>query len=233
MKYTINQYCICFFAVLLMAANLNSPVKKSDIKPQLVRVDGGTFEFGDGVNFPKEPAKVQSFLIGKYEVTQKEWRSIMGKIPKGIPVCDDCPVGKVTLLEATKFLAKLSKKTGAQYRLPTQEEWEFAAKGGILSKNTVYSGSNDETEVGWVNSTANEAHPVGKLPPNELGIFDMTGNVREWTSSHYQGKSTVYYMRGGSFRNSQHLSTNTWRDWLGDRYTDVDIGFRYALDVKL
>lgn len=200
--------------------------------PQLVAVEGGSLEFGDGVNFPKEQRNVQSFQIGKYEVTQKEWRLLMGKIPAGIPACDDCPVGKVTREQALKFLKKLSKKTGKSFRLPTQEEWEFAAKGGVRSKHTVYSGSNEESKVGWVYSNAEEAHPVGKLRPNELGIFDMTGNVREWTSSQYQDLQDVSYLRGGSFRYSQHLSTNTWRDWLGNRYTDIDIGFRYALDAK-
>lgn len=231
-KHWLHLGHLAIIILIYLSQSCGTDEKPLDFAPPIVLVQGGDFERGDGQNYPKEKVTVNDFYIGEFEVTQREWRTVMGYLPNGIQACDNCPVSNVTMKQVQRFFKKLKQRTGINYRLPTQNEWEFAAKGGIRSHGYLYSGSNSEEEVGWIPDETDRLHPVGLKAPNELGIHDMTGNVREWTSSGYDGQQDdVFIIRGGSFRNGWHMSTNTWRDWLGLNYTDVDIGFRYALDA--
>jgi formylglycine-generating enzyme len=182
-----------------------SPVQ-SGHAPELVVVQGGTFRMGDtlGTGFPDErPAhdvKISSFYIGKYEVTPKEWREAMGTSPaSGSSMGDPYPVYNVSWYEAVECCNQLSVKEGLTpcysgsgtaircnfsangYRLPTEAEWEFATRGGTLSREYKFAGSSDATAVAWYsgNSTG-QPHPVGNKAVNELGLYDMSGNVGEW-----------------------------------------------------
>lgn len=230
-KHWFQSGNLTIIILIYLFQSCNTEEKPLDFVPPLVFVEGGEFERGDGVNYQIETVHINSFYAGKFEVTQKEWRTVMGTLSGGITGCDNCPVGNVSMKQVLRFFEKLNRRTGKNYRLLTQDEWEFAATGGTASEGYLYSGSDEEEEAGWVPAVTGTLHPVGLKPPNELGIHDMTGNVREWTSSRYDERlDDVFIIRGGSFRNGWHMSTNTWRDWLGDRYTDVDIGFRYAID---
>lgn len=215
-----------------------------------VLVEGGTFEMGsnDGESDeePIHSVTVNSFYIGKYEVTQKEWVDVMSNNPcrfKG----DNLPVASVSWDEIQVFLSKLNQKTGKKYRLPTEAEWEYAAKGGNKSKGYEYSGSKNLDEVAWYdNNSGSQTHPVGTKAPNELGIYDMSGNVWEYCSDYYENN---YYsispnnnpkgpsgwaervLRGGSFysvinncRSSDRKSNSLWKLGSGD------VGFRLAQD---
>ena len=139
---------------------------------------------------------IKGFYIGKFEVTQKQWKAIMGKNPsyfKG----DNLPVEMVSWNDVQEFLFRLNALTGRNYRLPTQAEWEFAARGGSASKGYIYSGSNGIAVVAWFKENSNNrTHPVGTKQPNELGIYDMSGNVWEWCEDLYWGGRIV---RGGSW----------------------------------
>jgi len=163
-------------------------------EPEMVFVEGGTFWMGcteeqgnDCRDYerPQHSVTVNSFNIGKYEITQKQWIAIMGKNPsqkKG----DDHPVENISWEQAQEFIDKLNKATGKQYRLPTEAEWEYAARGGIKSQGYKYSGSNFLNDVAWVSSKSKvKTGSVGKRKPNELGIYDMSGNVREWCYDLY------------------------------------------------
>lgn len=170
----------------------NKQRNSSDI--EMVYVAGGTFTMGatseqgsDAYSDekPVHSVTVSGFHIGKYEVTQKQWVEVMGSNPsyfKG----DNLPVENVSWIDVQVFILKLNAKTGKKYRLPTEAEWEFAARGGNKSKGYKYSGSNTPSDVSWYDGNSNsKTHPVGTKSPNELGIYDMSGNVCEWCSDWY------------------------------------------------
>jgi formylglycine-generating enzyme required for sulfatase activity len=173
-------------------------------EPDMVFVEGGTFMMGylTSIQNPHRDNELlhqvtlSSFRIGKYEVTQAQWEAVMGKNPSGIDYGDNYPVDNVSWDDAQEFCNRLSAATGKQYRLPTEAEWEYAARGGNQSKGYIYSGSNNLNEVGWYreNSRRNDiffkgyeqsSYPVGQKLPNELGIYDMSGNLWEWCSDWY------------------------------------------------
>lgn len=168
---------------------------------EMVWVDGGTFQMGSEGMFgmqnqkPSHKVTVSGFSIGKYEVTQKLWKAVMGSNPS-IFQGDDLPVENVSWNDIQEFLRKLNQMTGKNYRLPTEAEWEFAARGGKHSRGYKYAGSNDIDAVAWyIKNSGNETHPVGTKFPNELGIYDMTGNVWECCQDWYDGS---YYSHSPS-----------------------------------
>jgi formylglycine-generating enzyme required for sulfatase activity/tetratricopeptide (TPR) repeat protein len=156
---------------------------------EMVFVEGGTFtigcteEQGEDCHPDTKPAHtvtVSSFYIGKYEVTQAQWKAVMGSAHNVENEGDDLPVDNVSWNDAQVFIRKLNAKTGKVFRLPTEAEWEYAARGGKGGKGYKYAGSNNIDEVGWYKgNSGGETHPVGQKAPNELGLYDMTGNVWE------------------------------------------------------
>ncbi len=212
---------------------------------EMVFVEGGTFEMGsnkgDSDEKPVHKVTVNSFYMGKYEVTQKQWKAIMGNNPsyfKG----DDLPVENVSWNDVQEFIKKLNQTTGQHYRLPTEAEWEYAARGGNESRGYKYSGSNNIDEVAWYDkNSGNHTHQVGTKAPNELGIYDMTGNVWEWCSDWYnknyyrhspqnnpQGPASGKYrvLRGGSWLNLAGNCRVANRYWYVPDFTYLTIGFR-------
>ncbi|MCL2763894.1 MAG: SUMF1/EgtB/PvdO family nonheme iron enzyme [Treponema sp.] len=164
---------------------------------EMIKVQPGTFTMGCeckaekcGCSNDERPAHrvtlTDEFLIGVYPVTRAQWKEIMGELTQPpAPSGDDLtPIDCVSWLQVMEFIAKLNQKTGKSYRLPTEAEWEFAARGGIKSKGFKYSGSNDIAEVYWGGSLGfkktNIPSPIGLMKPNELGIHDMTGILLEW-----------------------------------------------------
>lgn len=136
------------------------------------------------------------FYICRYEVTQKLWTEVMGDNPSQMKG-DDLPVEQVSWNDCQRFIAKLNKLTGRYYRLPTEREWEYACKGGKHSKGYKYSGGDDIDKVAWYDGNSDgKSHPVGLKQPNELGLYDMSGNVWEWCQDMHEGTGMC---RGGSW----------------------------------
>ncbi len=210
----------------------------------MVRIEGGTFTMGctaeqgsdcDSDENPAHKVTLGDFSIGKYEVTQKLWKEVMGANPSRFNG-DSLPVDNVSWEDVQVFILMLNKKTGKEYRLPTEAEWEYAARGGNKSKGYKYSGGNDIAHVGWYEGNSGRTtHPAGTQKPNELGIYDMSGNVWEWVNDWYgpypagssSGASRV--LRGGGW------SLNVQRCRVAHRGHDTPdshgsvSGFRLAL----
>ena len=217
---------------------------------EMVFVEGGTFRMGSDSGYdehkPAHNVTLSSYCIGKTEVTQALWRAVMGTNPsdhKG----DNLPVEQVSWNDCLIFIQKLNAITGAKFRLPTEAEWEYAARGGRKSKNYKYSGSNDKWAVAWVYANSRlQTHPVALKQPNELGIHDMSGNVWEWCSDRYgsysrypqtnpSGATSGNYRvrRGGCYLTNEDYRFLPWfrkYDMPNSRYDGF--GFRLALPVK-
>ena len=170
------------------------PIVIQRLIDNMVYVKGGTFmmgassEQGSGVDSDEKPVHqviLSSFSIGKYEVTQEEWEAVMGSNPsdfKGVKR----PVEQVSWNDCHQFIRKLNAMTGKNFRLPTEAEWEYAARGGKKSRGYKYAGSHTLCDVGWYDDNSpSGTHDVGQLDPNELGLYDMSGNVWEWCSDRY------------------------------------------------
>ena len=162
------------------------------IEPEeMIWVEGGTFTMGckDDECFDNElpihEVTLSGFYISKYVVTQKEWMAAMGSSSEHWQG-DNLPASVIGWEEAQLYISRLNAYTGKNYRLPTEAEWEYAARGGNKSQGYKYSGSNNIDEVAWyVQNSLDQIHIVGQKKPNELGIYDMSGNVMEWCSDYY------------------------------------------------
>jgi len=226
----------------------------------MVPVKGGVFIMGcqdgrdencSGDEKPAHPVTLSGFEIGKYEVTQADWRAVLGSDPPKLafPGCDDCPVERVSWNDVQAFLKKLNAKyPGKNYRLPTEAEWEYAARGGHkmpndLSLMTAYPGGNDIGKLAWHDGNSSQkTHPVGKKTPNALGLYDMSGNVYEWCSDwfgHYpaaaltnpKGPKSGFerVRRGGAWGSDwQHSCRVAIRDFVFPSHRYIDTGLRLA-----
>ncbi|MDD6900413.1 MAG: SUMF1/EgtB/PvdO family nonheme iron enzyme [bacterium] len=219
----------------------------------MIAVEGGTFTMGATAEQvsdaysdekPTHQVTLSSYYIGKTEVTQELWQAVMGSNPSGFSGAN-LPVEKVSWEDCQIFIAILNELTGKYFRLPTEAEWEYAARGGNKSKGYKYSGSNTIDDVAWYSSnSSSKTHPVATKAPNELGIYDMIGNVLEWCSdwysSSYYSSSSQYnptgpasgsrrVYRGGSWGSSARLCRVSHRDYNGPSYRFYNLGLRLAL----
>ncbi|MEZ4943680.1 MAG: SUMF1/EgtB/PvdO family nonheme iron enzyme [Saprospiraceae bacterium] len=215
--------------------------RKKALEPEMVLVKGGSFKLGG-----THPVTLSDFQIGKYPVTQKLWQEIMGANPADFKG-DDLPVECVSWDDAQQFLKKLNTRfPGKNYRLPSEAEWEYAARGGAGSNGFEYAGSDDLDEVGWYyGNSNNKTHPVGQKNPNELGLYDMSGNVWEWCEDDwhdnvnngpkdgsawvYQRKRGAYRVyRGGSWNDDAGYCRVSYRTYWYPDYRYYFLGFRLA-----
>lgn len=199
----------------------------------MMKVEAGTFTMG-ATSEMKDPSDIEKpthqvtltndYYIGKTEVTQALWRAVMGNNPSEFKG-DNLPVESVSWNDCQKFISKLNSMTGQNFRLPTEAEWEFAARGGNYSNHYQYSGSNKLGDVAWYDgNSGSKTHAVATKQPNELGLYDMNGNVCEWCSdwlddyssssqTNPTGPSSNYYrvLRGGSRYNDAMACRSSYR----------------------
>jgi len=227
------------------------------IEPEMVWVEGGTFTMGctdeqgddcfDSEN-PSHQVTLSNFYIGKYVVTQKEWVAVMGGVPYDlIKEGDNLPIHNITMEQIQTYINRLNAYTGKNYRLPTEAEWEYAARGGQKSKGYKYSGSDNANSVAWHydNIMVIGPQPVGTKQPNELGIYDMSGNVYEMCSGWYGAYTsapqtnpigattgTNYINRGGAWHNVAWFCRVSHRGYPLAGYQYASSGFRLVLSEK-
>ena len=219
---------------------------------KMVRVDGGTFAMGCTVEqdadaeaheAPVHDVTLSNYYIGETEVTQELWLAVMGENPSTFNDNNQCPVERVTWEMCQEFITQLNALTGRTFRLPTEAEWEFAARGGNKSQGYHFAGSDNLDEVAWFTENSGAAtHPVGGKKANELGLYDMCGNVNEWCADWYSlypetpqtnptgpetGRSRIY--RGGSWQNASKACRITRRNYFAPGTIRNYMGFRLAM----
>ena len=222
----------------------------SDI--DMVWVEGGSFMMGSKEGLedekPVHEVTLNGFYMCKYEVTQAQWQKVMGNNPSKFSGCPNCPVEQVSWHDAQVFIKKLNTQTGKSYRLPSEAEWEYAAKGGNKNSFYKYAGSDNIDEVAWHIGNANaKTQPIGTKKANPLGLYDMTGNIWEWCSDWHDGNYYKYsqqtnpdgplngvakVLRGGSFNRDTSYCRLSYRSLAtpGIRLREGNIGFRLAQD---
>ena len=225
----------------------------------MVYVEGGTFTMGatseqggDASNWekPAHSVTLSSYHIGQTEVTQALWQAVMGSNPSDFKGSNR-PVENVSWDDCQEFISRLNAKTGKRFRLPTEAEWEFAARGGNLSKGYKYSGSDNIYDVAWFDKNSQDkgssspdygTHAVGTKLPNELGLYDMSGNVWEWCSDWYDDYSSIAQSnptgpssgsdrvrRGGSWGRNARYCRVSRRNGLSPDLRSGNLGLRLAL----
>jgi formylglycine-generating enzyme required for sulfatase activity len=183
--------------------------RQKPFEPEMILVEGGTFQMGRQVT-------LSSFSIGKYPITQVQWKAVMGTNPSHFKG-DDLPVEMVSHDDIQQFLSELNRLMGKTYKLPTEAQWEFAARGGNQSKGFEYSGSNNLNEVGWFDdNSGSKTHSIGKLAANELGIYDMSGNVWEWCADWHGYSNAVRNPTGAATGTDRVLRGGSWYGDSGD-----------------
>ena len=227
------------------------PISVNGVSFNMIRVQGGTFSMGgtdseaDSDEKPVHTVSVGDFYIGETEVTQGLWKAVMGDNPsyESRGIGDNLPVNYVSWSDCQEFIKKLNQKTGKTFRLPTEAEWEYAARGGNKSKGFKYSGSNIIGDVAWYDGNSNsKVHPVKSKTQNELGLYDMSGNVWEWCndwdgsySSSSQTNPTggssgpFRVLRGGSWGSVARGCRSANRDSYGPGNRNAYFGLRLAL----
>lgn len=219
----------------------------------MVSLPGGWFwmgsRYGDSAasaaEKPRHKVTVPAFAIGKYEVTQRAWRWVMRDNPSSFKACgEDCPVEKVSFNEVQEFIKELNAKTGQQYRLPSEAEWEYACRA---NQGATYCGGDDLDAVAWHRSNADgKTHPVGGKAANPFGLHDMSGNVWEWTADCWHGNYQAApengsawmtggcgrrVVRGGSWDSVPVDLRSAYRDWFIPDFRYFLLGFRLAQDL--
>ncbi len=216
----------------------------------MIEVRGGTFQMGAtseqsdpySDEKPVHSVTLSSYYIGETEVTQALWEAVMGSNPSSFKGSNN-PVEQVSWNYCQIFIQKLNSLTGKTFRLPTEAEWEYAARGGNKSRGYQYSGSNNLFDVAWhTDNSGSKTHPVKTKQPNELGIYDMSGNVWEWCQDWYgsyssssqtnpTGASSGYIRvyRGGSWGDNARFCRVAVRGGAAPSYCDDDLGLRLAL----
>jgi formylglycine-generating enzyme required for sulfatase activity len=201
---------------------------------QMLKIEGGTFNMGS--NDPNHYADerpvhkviLRGYAMSKYEVTQRQWRDVMGGFPEDFTNlnCDNCPMNFISWGDIQGFLTKLNEKTGKKYRLPTEAEWEYAVKGGKVNSSFLYSGGNDLQKVAWfADNSEGKIKQVGLKKANDLGIYDLTGNVQEWCADFY---SDSFYKLSG-MDNPQNTKATDTRVVRGSAWTDSSEDSRLTL----
>lgn len=219
---------------------------------KMVCVQGGTFLMGCTMDqmyrseldeYPSHRVALSTYLIGETEVTQELWQAVMGKNPSNFKN-PKSPVESVTWYDCQRFIAKLNQITGMEFRLPTEAEWEYAARGGVFSGNWMYAGSDELSDVAWWVSNTEATKTVNRKKPNELGIYDMSGNVAEWCYDWYGEYSpenqtnpagpqngTNRCVRGGHWIDGSNAARVAFRYSLGPQQSNYNTGLRLVCKV--
>ena len=242
------QQAIHFISIILLLFLTGCTNLTNEI--ELVYIDGGNFIMGSDSDYaeademPAHTKQVQSFYLGKYEVSQKIWTKVM-KLNPSYFQDDDNPVESVSHNDIQIFLERLNARTGKKYRLPTEAEWEYAAKGGRFQDIVQDNNLTNLNQISWQRENSEEkSHKIGTKVPNILGLYDMIGNVHEWcddiySGTNYQGDTVKltdnginFVFRGGCFISDKAHCRITNRNYASYTTRNFTLGFRLAHEVE-
>ena len=232
-------------------SNVISIPLRNGITIEMVKVEAGTFMMGatSEMQNPYDDEKpvhqvtlTNDYYMGKYEVTQALWQAVTGKNPSKFKG-DNLPVERVSWNDCQVFIRNLNNMTGRKFRLPTEAEWEYAARGGKKSRGYQYSGSSNISDVAWFDDiNGNKKHPVGTKQANELGLYDMSGNVWEWCQDRYGSYSSLFkknptgaimgvyrVFRGGRWGAKERIGRTSCRSYCTPDFSYFNLGLRLAL----
>ncbi|MDG4595289.1 MAG: formylglycine-generating enzyme family protein [Candidatus Contendobacter sp.] len=222
-------------------------VSRSSLEPDMVSITGGCFQMGSPESEAGRESDerqhrvcVERFEMGKTEVTQGQWQAVMGSNPSSFQNCADCPVESVSWNDIQDYLGQLNQRTGKTYRLPTEAEWEYACRGGVAGQR--YCGGDDLDRLAWYDgNSGDKTHSVGRKAANGFGLYDMSGNVWEWTCSAYdqdyggaeqkctdKGTTGPLAVRGGAWYSVPVRVRSAARLGYGPAYRGDTRGFRLA-----
>ncbi|MBP5368794.1 MAG: formylglycine-generating enzyme family protein [Bacteroidales bacterium] len=241
----ILSVCLILLVYSVVSSCDSTPFADKDfevngVKFRMIAVEGGSYMMGatpgqgEDARENEKPAHkvtVDDFYIGETEVTQELWFAVMGNNPSLNPSDQgNYPVENVSWKNVQVFITKLNDITGQQFRLPFEEEWEYAARGGKNTTDKKYAGSDDIGEVAWYNENSNDkTHAVASKKANELGIYDMSGNV--WEFCELSSDVSICNIRGGSVGNKAQFLRTSSRYHLQTKVKNYSVGFRLILDI--
>ena len=229
-----------------LAFTKNKTFTVGGVSFEMVFVESGTFQMGSNDGYdnekPVHSVTLSDYYIGQTEVTQELWQAVMGSNPAKYEKGPNLPVYYVSWNDCQEFIIKLNRLTGGRFRLPTEAEWEYAARGGNKSRGYKYSGSDYLGSVAWYkDNSGDEVHPVGSKSANELGLYDMSGNVWEWCSDRYgsypsspqtnptgASSGSRRVLRGGSCINGESLCRSAIRFIYDPSHRIYNYGLRLA-----
>ena len=231
---------------LLLQDTLKHGLAPESYKQQdkVIRIHGSqgketSFEFcpipAGTINLGSNEIKIdRDFYLGKYPVTQQQWEAVMGNNPSRFKG-GSLPVETVSFDDAQLFIQKLNQLSGKKlYRLPTEEEWEYACRAGTITEYYFGDDASQLGEYAWYGGNSGQTtHPVGQKKPNEWGLYDMAGNVFEWTDSWYDSSRSFRVLRGGSWDNIAVICRSAYRCDFPPDYRHYRVGFRLVLDQSL
>lgn len=212
-------------AIWILSLFLFCSCLPDEYEMDMVYVEGGEFIMGsdeedaDTDESPMRTVQMESFYIGRYEITQKQWKRVMNGKNPSIFKDDDRPVECVSWNDVQIFIKRLNKITGRSFRLPTEKEWEYAAKGGIFGVEDNLNPAEIEKIAWFVENSDSISHRVGELQPNKLGIYDMIGNVHEWCYDVYDSLAYSQDLVNGDVSQNLDSAIRVYRggSWLSSR----------------
>lgn len=243
MSWIIKKSFIALYCAIILYPGIIFPqnfiIENIPLTANMIDIPQGSFQMGSNdarrSEKPVHSVDIKLFKLAETEVTQQQWKALIGTNPSKFVGCESCPVERVSWNDIQQYLKRLNRKTGKRFRLPSEAEWEYACRSA--GKNQNYCGSNDRKEVSWYGRNSDQkTHPVKQKPPNELGLYDMSGNVFEWTQDCWNPNYQNAPANGSAWTvgdcDSRVLRGGSWNSFSSPGFLRSVFRFRHSADSR-